>query len=241
MVEFLHLGVPKGDCVVKSSKLRLLAFLTGSHSTLVIAAPVSWAFTGITNYVEDDGGPFTGLVHQGSPLSGIVTFDPAATTDSVPDDPKTGLYWFSDSLSLSFEIDGFSSIGQGAVNRPLSPSHITLRNDVIPITVPPGQAAPTDAFDLTVPMLLAGSPLAVQLDLRDDGGLMLSNDALPLTPPYIDGWGFDTAQFYLYADGLTAEALVTSFTVVPEPEYGVLLVLCATMIFVRREPWAHFR
>lgn len=219
-----------GDPVMKPTPLRLIALCLAFSWSAATAAPVSWAFTGSTYSVEYFGGPNTGPVQVGSPLSGVFTFD-ASLPDLLPDNPISARYAIGDSGNIAFQIGGLSSDGFQYTDVPLAPSmHIV--NDQLAINSP----IPSDTFSVFANMSSGNAGMNVQMLLLDISAQMLTSDAIPAMPPdpaplcCVDG----VAYFQVTTVDYIARAHLETITVVPEPA-SIMLVALAGLLIHRRQ------
>ena len=189
-----------------------------------IAVDITFGFSGIVTAVDPS---LTAEFSVGEQVLGSYTFD-STTPDS---DPDVTVGEYTNAVSdFSATFGGDYTVTEGA-------------NNVISV----GDDAPNDAYTvlLTDPVAptVAGLDLAVlAIGLIDTSATVFNSDALPLTPPDISGFDFDSSfSLYFNPSGLnqSVDFQMTSLTlIIPEPTALALAVPCLLGIVSRRRTLA---
>lgn len=185
--------------------------ILSSFPTDVIAAPITFSFTGVVSHIDAKLFP---TVTAGQTLSGSYTFD-SGTALNRPGNRYNGAI-----TAFSANIGSYNAVlGAGA-------NFIAITNN-----------RGFDRYTLSAPLTpvsgASGSAFRFRMELVDPSGGAFSNRALPMTPPSLSS--FATNRWRLVFENANGTArirgVVTSLTAVPLPAavilFGVGLVALA--------------
>lgn len=165
------------------------------------AVPITFEYEGVVTNVNDDGSYLDGSIVVGTTFSGTYTFE-----STTPIDPQSGDYAFPPSPEVVMTLD----MGDYNLVEPLSSIRVT--------------DGATDWYEVySSRFMLAGLSAIMTLEFIDYGGSLLTNNALPLSPPDI---GLADARWFMLDLGMKdvyVQGDVLSIT--PEPQTAGLLLL----------------
>lgn len=173
-----------------------------SFPTDVVAAPITFSFTGVVSHVDAKLFP---TVTAGQTLSGSYTFDSGTALN------QPGNRFNSAITAFSANIGSYNAVLAAGTN------FIAITNN-----------RGIDRYTLSAPLIPApgapGSAFRLRMELVDPSGDVFSNRALPTTPPSLSS--FATNRWRLVFEDTNGTArirgVLTSLTAVPVPT-GVIL------------------
>ena len=179
--------------------------------------PLTFHFSGEVRFINQSI-DLGASVYVGAPFSGGYTFDPTGATDSYPDDPRTGNYYFGPPAHLWAQIGNYEFVTPNLI---MFIGDDWLSGDIYePISVTPFTAA---GLQWTIMNILLG----------DESRTALDSDALPLdVPDLADFPDASSLRLYLPGDVVGIRCQITSLT--PEPGSLSLLALCSALVIRRR-------
>lgn len=182
----------------------------GGHAR---AAPITFEFSGIIDFVEADLG-LDPSVAVGASFTGNYAFDPETVVDSAPNDSRVGAYYFGSSSHLVVHVGSYEFLTNDL--------GITIWNNVT------GE----DLYRVgsAQPFFSAGRQwIIMAFFLQDLTATAFNSDALPLTPPDLAEFEYDMS-LAIIEDGHSAAISGTLTSLVPEPStlmtVGLTVSLC---------------
>ncbi len=195
------------------------------------ASPITVAFSGTIDAVEDLPSVSDGSLFSGASFSGSINWDDAGATDDNPSPTYGGYTILSPSGSMSvsagsYTLSSSSGLYVYIVDQP--PGSLDLFN---PGAINPGVTGPVTAVSTVL-----------YLALEDSFGTALASDALAGIPLGLAAWSSAKMTLEVYtdpyggSDRFAAWGTITELTVIPEPGTAILLggAVLGMSAYVRR-------